>query len=282
MKKYLTVVGLVIMVSVLVFLALPLGAAPASDCNAFDTGGFAPLGSVSIPFSCAADATVYFGVCDSGSVPNDDLFNIDHTGTIVAYNYYVGAEEYAVIQSQNLTAGDYTVIMNSLNVGVGQATYSYGISTDKSEITGYLSQVCGTDFGGTTPPATCSYGPRDVPVFTEDTAPTNGTLEFRIMLGNEDSREEAGLMKTWNLSAGQRVNNEIVPDPVNPRWARLWWQPEGDSSWYLLPSQYWHGDGTLDSEYGIECEESPQPSYHTSFETAVPEADVCFDLLNGC
>jgi hypothetical protein len=102
------------------------------------------------------------------------------------------------------------------------------------------------------------------------------------MLGNEDSREVSGLMMEWDIVSGQQLNNEMVLDLPSPRYARLWWQPAGSSDWFMLTSQYWHDGKTAASEYGVECAAGAQPSYHTSFASAVPEAAVCFDLLNGC
>jgi hypothetical protein len=113
---------------------------------------------------------------------------------------------------------------------------------------------------------------RLVPLFTTDTAPTNGTLEFRVLFGEQD-RIEGITLKVWNVVAGQQINNEEVAVEA-PKWVRVWWQPDGDPQWYLLPSQYWVGDGTVASEYGISCGTDPAPSYHTSFADAIPESQV--------
>ncbi|MCP5094924.1 MAG: CSLREA domain-containing protein, partial [Chloroflexi bacterium] len=113
---------------------------------------------------------------------------------------------------------------------------------------------------------------RMVPVFTTDGAPTDGTLEFHVLFG-ELGRVEGYTKKVWNVAAGQQISNDLV-DVSAPKWVRLWWRPDGDSMWYLLPSQYWVGDGTVASEYGVSCGTDPVPSYHTSFANAIPESQV--------
>lgn len=110
---------------------------------------------------------------------------------------------------------------------------------------------------------------RDVPVFTTDTAPTDGELMFDF--GGEGYRTDSAILRSWEVAAGQQVNNDIVSNVPAPGWARLWWQPFGDSTWYLLPSQYWRGDGMTTSFYGVSCEPAAQPSYHTAFGSAIPE-----------
>jgi CSLREA domain-containing protein len=113
---------------------------------------------------------------------------------------------------------------------------------------------------------------RDVPVFTTDTAPTDGTLEFRVLFG-ELGRIEGITLRVWDVAAGQQINNEEVQVRA-PKWVRIWWQPDGEDTWYLLPSQYWSGDGTVLSEYGVSCSDADVPSYHTSFASAIPESDI--------
>ncbi len=265
--------------------AAPTLASPAADCESFGTGegatGLAPLASLDFNFSCSTDAVVYFGTCDSGPIPDDDLFNITYNGTVVAYNFYEGGAEYAVIGTAAATAGSHTATLASINVGEAEATYSYAVSADSAAVTSYLSSFCGTDFAGPGVPAGIACY-RDVSVFTEDTASSNGVLEFRIMLGNEDSRETSGLMQSWEITAGQRLNNVLVTNVPGPRYARLYWQPAGSGEWYMLTSQYWHNEGTKADEYGVACTYPAQASYHTSFASAVPVADVCFDLMKGC
>jgi hypothetical protein len=255
---------------------------PAADCEAFSSSFMDPLASTDVTFTCAADSVAYFGTCDSGGVPNDDLFEIVFTlnGAVVSNNYYVNGIEYVNIGQAAVTAGTHLATLTSLNVGVAEATYSYAVSSDVSAVSDYLGAFCGVDFQAGTPAGVGCF--RDVPVFTTDTAPSNGTLEFRIMLGNEDARERSGLMKTWQITAGQQLNNDVVSQVHGPRYARLYWQPAGSGEWFLLTSQYWHNEGTTADEYGVACEYPAQASYHTSFASAVPIANVCFDLLNGC
>jgi hypothetical protein len=113
-----------------------------------------------------------------------------------------------------------------------------------------------------------------VPVFTTDLAPGDGTLVFRTQLDGKDRREDTAILKTWDVAVGQRIDNDIVYDVPAPRWARLWWRPDGESTWYLLPSQYWQGDGTTASLYGVSCESVSQPPYHASFSSAIPEDEL--------
>ncbi|MCZ7674278.1 MAG: hypothetical protein M5U34_47680 [Chloroflexi bacterium] len=266
MKKILLLVVVMLVVGV---MAVTVGASPTADCEAFASGSIPQLTSLDIPFSCQQQGTVYFGVCDSGPVPDDDEFNIVFNNVIVASNWYSGGEEFAYIGSAQAAAGSHVAVLNSVNPAWG-ATYSYAISTNQAAVTGYLQGACGADFGGT-----ANIGGqcvRNVPVFTTDTAPTNGKVSFNVQFG-EMNREEGRALKTWNLKAGERINNATVPVPA-PQYVRVWWQPEGDSEWYLMTSQYWQGGGDTDSEYGIDCELSGVPSYHTSFAGAVPEAEV--------
>jgi hypothetical protein len=283
MKKIFTVLFVVLTLGLFAGQANLTAAGSGGDCNAFAVGSIPDLSSLSISFTCAADATVYFGACDSGSVPNDDLFNITYNGQVVAFNQYSGNNEFLSIGSAQVSTGSHSATLNSLSTTpFPPATYTYAISSDRAEVEDRLFDilVCGEDVQPDS--SSCAYGPRNVPVFTQDTAPSDGTLQFRIMLGNEDSREVSGLMMEWDIVTGQQLNNEMVPDLSSPRYARLWWQPADSSDWYMLTSQYWHDGKTAASEYGIECAAGAQPSYHTSFASAVPESAVCFDLLNGC
>jgi hypothetical protein len=285
MKRIVIVLFVLLTLGLFASQASLTAAGPGGDCNAFGIGSIPDLTSLAISFTCAAEATVYFGACDSGSVPNDDLFEITYEGQAVSFNLYSGGSELVNIGSALVPAGSHTASLNSLSTTpFPPATYTYAISSDKAAVESTLfdPNTCGADISSGPITSTCSFGPRNVPVFTQDAAPTNGTLEFRIMLGNEDSRQVSGLMMEWDIVAGQQLNNVMVPDLPAPRYARLWWQPADSADWYMLTSQYWHGDGTTDSEYGIECAMGAQPSYHTSFASAVPESAVCFDLLNGC
>ena len=277
MKKHVAVWGTLVLLVILIGQVVPIGAAPL-DCDTSATGGIDNLSSLDVNFNCVAESTVYFGACDSGNIL-DDFFHITYNGNIVASNQINGSQETISIGSATVVAGSHMATLVSLNNSPAiPATYSYAISSDLSAVENYMHLNCGADFAGLTPGAGCN---KTVPVFTSDAAPSNGTLEFRVLFGNEDSREDAQLHRVWNVSAGQQINNDTVSNLAAPRWARLWWQPEGDSGWYLLTSQYWNSDGTTASEYGLSCF-GAQPSYHTSFASAVAESDVCFDLLNGC
>ncbi len=258
--------------------------AGSTDCYATGTGSFTPLGSLSFDYTCAADQTVYFGVCDSGGVPDDDLFDIRADGLLVSYNYYVnGSDEYTVMSQFQATAGTHTAVVNSLNTTpYPPATYSYVASSNPNDVPSYLSAVCGVDWKGigSGPNAGCDT---NVNIFTTDTAPSAGTLEFHVLLGNEAAFGDEISFATISVAEGEQLNNVPVPNLPAPRYMRLWWQPAGSSDWSLLTTQYWHGGGSLADEFGVSCNSTTgQPSYHTSFASAVPESEVCFDLMNGC
>ncbi|MBN1136905.1 MAG: LysM peptidoglycan-binding domain-containing protein [Anaerolineae bacterium] len=123
-------------------------------------------------------------------------------------------------------------------------------------------------------PANAQPLPRTVGVLVTDPAPSNGELQLRVQYGYLN-QVEGWTLKVWHITAGQYINNEVVSvEP--PKWVRLWWKPEGSTMWYLLPSQYWQGDHTSRSEYGVDC--MPLPGglapYVTSFSLAIPESDV--------
>jgi hypothetical protein len=281
MKKLLFVFA-AILLGVFVFAQFEVAtASPAADCETFVTDGFNSNSSINVSFTCAeAASAVYFGVCDSGPAL-DDFFSVVFDGQLVAYNAISGNSETVYVGSAPASAGTQTAALNSLNVAA-LATYSLGISTDSSAVISYLEQNCGSDFSGTSAPAVGQACSQAIPLFTTDAAPSDGTLEMRIMLGNENSREVSGLMMTWDIAEGTQVNNAVVPNVPGPRYVRVYWQADGSTDWYMLTSQYWHGGGSTADEYGVDCNAASQPSYHTSFASAVPVADVCFDLLNGC
>ncbi len=135
----------------------------------------------------------------------------------------------------------------------------------------YLPLILNISVPDDTPPPSNPCD-KQVPVYTTDTAPTDGTLEFHVLFG-ELGQLEGITLRVWDVTAGQRINNDKVAVHA-PKWVRVWWQPDGDSTWYLLPSQYWSGDGTVASEYGVSCGNASVPTYHTSFGSAIPESEV--------
>ncbi len=281
MKTRILLVLSVVFVLLLAARLSSATAAPAADCDATAVGSMTNLSSQSIDFNCAASAPVYFGVCDSGSVPNDDLFVIEFDGATVSRNFFVGAGEMFEIGVGQSNAGSNTATLRSINNSpFPPATYAYAISSDSGVVTDYLSRFCGSDFQGVGMPAGTQCL-RNVPIFTTDQAPSAGTLEFRIMFGNEESREDSILLQTWNITSGQQLNNVLTTRVPGPRYVRLYWQPDG-GDWSMLTSQYWHNEWTKNDEYGVDCRYPAQPSYHTSFASAVALDDVCFDLMNGC
>jgi len=275
-NRYALLVVLVAVLS-LVLLTMPLGAAPLADCSAFGTGGMNQFTTLSLPFACEMDSTVYFGVCDSGPAL-EDFFNITYQGAIVAYNEINGPNEAVYVGSSMVAAGSQEGLLNSLR-GEALATYSYAISSDYDEVTNYLNSQCGSDFGGVSTSGACNT---NIPIFTQDGAPSAGTLMLTAKLGEESVLEDEPVLYTWQIYEGQQLNNVMAASVTPDRYVRLWWQSDGDTEWYLLPSQYWHGTGLEDSEYGVTCMDETQPSYHTAFADAVPASDVCFDVLNGC
>ena len=260
--------------------------AGSSDCYAAESSSIPVLTSLDFDFTCSDAQTVYFGVCDSGPVPNDDLFKVTANGLRVSYNYYPNStDEYTVMSQFQAGAGVNSAVMTSLNASPAiPATYSYVVSSNPDDIPAYLSAYCGTDWKGIGPGPSAGCN-TTVEIFTTDAAPSAGTLEFHVLLGNEGSFADEIHFATIDVSAGEQLNNVPVPNLPAPRYMRLWWQPAGSSDWSLLTTQYWHGGGSLADEFGISCNGNspdPQPSYHTSFASAVPESEVCFDLMNGC
>ena len=261
--------------------------AVVDDCAAFVSDGNIPMeSSTTIRFDCATDKVVYFGVCDSGNVLNDDLFNMVFAGQLVTYNYFPNAtDEYTMLGSATAPAGANYADLNSLNSSpYPPATFAYAISPDSGEVVDHMQATCGVDWKGVFFDVSAGGTNCDtnVPVFTADSAPSDGKLELHVLLGNEGARGDEMVFKTWDVIEGQQLNNAFATNLLAPRYLRVWWQPAGGTDWYMLTSQYWQGGGSLSDQYGLECGVSPQPSYHTSFAGAVPESDVCFDLLNGC
>ena len=119
-------------------------------------------------------------------------------------------------------------------------------------------------------------------LFTMDEAPTDGTLEFHILLGNESAVDGEQVFWALDVNKNEQINNMLISNLPGPRYGRVWWQPNGSEEKYLLTSQYWSADAwSTSQEYGI-ADGNAQPSYHTSFSSAIPESDVCFNLLEGC
>ena len=151
----------------------------------------------------------------------------------------------------------------------GYAPYLLAITPSEAE-TGYkLLSYCGFDYAGQTiTPSECL---RDVHLHTEDVAPSNGRLILNVDFGTLN-RPEGNTIAMVSITAGEKVDTAVLFEGA--KWARLWWQPVGSSDWYLLPSQYWQGDGKGHSEWGISCETLDAPSYHTAFANAIHSSDV--------
>ncbi len=147
MKKRVALTTTIALSMLLVFQAVPMKSA-ANDCSASDHGEITPLSSLTINFTCSADTTVYFAVCDSGREP-DDLFNITYMGGVVAYNAYSNSVELLSIGQANVSAGAQIATLNSLtDTSDPPATYAYAISSDLSQVNEYLGFWCGGDLAG--------------------------------------------------------------------------------------------------------------------------------------
>lgn len=272
---------LILLVSVFAFIALFAGrfsavSAGPADCTSFVGYGDVPMEtSTTVTFECAVDTQVYFGVCDAGNVPNDDLFNMTFDGQAVTYNYYLNTtDEYTVLGSAAALTGINSADLNSLNsTPYPPATYAYAISPNAGDVVNHLQAWCGVDWKGVSN-GISSGCDTNVPVFTNDEAPSDGTLEVHVLLGNESARTDELVFATWSVTQGEQLNNKYASPIPSPRYVRVWWQAEGSSDWYLLTSQYWQGGGSTQSDYGLTCGTSPQPSYHTAFANAVAESVV--------
>lgn len=289
-KGRITIFALVaLFISAAVAININATASGAATCSAFSTGSMPDLSSVNISFSCASTVdtdgralenatnyTVYFGVCDSGSVANDDLFTLSFNGSVVSSNRFENNRELVTIGTASVGAGGYAAMLNSVSSNASPpATYGYGISTSYGEVVNFLQRYCGSDI--INPALSAGSGcVKIIPVRTEGQAPTNGKLLMKAQYGSQN-RPEGYTIGYWQIQAGQYLNNAPVYVPA-PQHARLWWQPEGSEDWYLLPSQYWHNDGTLGSEYGASCTNEALPSYHTAFNKAIHASQV--PLLN--
>lgn len=157
MKERLALMGTLMLLSTLVIQPAPANAddeiasfasGVAGDCSAYGRGGIPPTSSLNISFTCPSPSTVYFGVCDSGSRPNDDLFNITYQGSVVAHNEYVNGSERTHIGQASVSTGAHNATLNSLNsTPYPPATYSYAISPDRAQVDDYLKAWCGNPHG---------------------------------------------------------------------------------------------------------------------------------------
>ena len=266
-----------------------VSAAPNADCLNAGNGSMADLSSWSFTFTCSAPATVYFGVCDSGSLRLDDFVNITYNGAIVASNSGTDGDEDITFGSADVTAGTHTATLNSVSDGSGPVTFGYSVSADLNEAFLNAQLRCGSDYNvssptvpnvptttpttPTTTPATTSFQcVAGVPVFTQDTAPSAGKLVLMAAYGLGSKQPEGRTVASWNVAEGQRLNNALVAVEA-PNHIRLWWQPADSDTWYLMTSQYWNGTGAMSGEFGVACV-SAMPSYHTSFADAIAANDL--------
>lgn len=100
-------------------------------------------------YRCSVATVSYFGVCDSGNVPQDDQFVLAINGQIVSENVIDTRSEYVKIYPITLQPGTYSVELSVLRDSDPPGTYRIVASTSASEVEGQLSEVCGTDFAST-------------------------------------------------------------------------------------------------------------------------------------
>lgn len=120
--------------------------AVGGDCNASGSGRFLNNPGPTISFTCAAPSIVYFGICDDGPLPEDDLLSITFGGRVVSRNDYANGVEIVVIGSGQSEAGSNSAIIERLNfIENDYATYAYAVSADPQEVESALAPVCGAD-----------------------------------------------------------------------------------------------------------------------------------------
>ncbi|MEM7802945.1 MAG: hypothetical protein AAF633_27390 [Chloroflexota bacterium] len=259
-----------------IFLFPADASAQSGSCGSLYSQSDLPsLGEKSLTLNCDADEYVYIGICDVGGDRPDDLFQVRYSDGFIASQNGVDphGRETVDINLLYLREGKNTITINSVSDS-GYAPYLLAMGGSASEIGYRLLSGCGYDYVGEGftnqfDSDTCRV---DIQVFMEDAAPESGKVIVTYQYG-ELNRPEGIMRASTIVSAGERVDWKVnVPAP---KWLRVWYQPSGSTTWYLLPSQYWQGTGTPDSEYGIWCADDDQlPSYHTSFDKRIPASDV--------
>lgn len=246
----------------------PADAQTAATCQSFFADSMPQQGSIEIEFFCNQTAVTYFGVCDSGNQA-DDNFEMIYKGTQVSNNYFTREREKVEVLSAVGEDGFNVVTLNSTNASVAPpATYGYAISTSFTQVQSFLFSFCGADYTGIG--IICS---RVMPIFIKGEAPSSGTLVVMGRFG-ELNRMEGITFARYTVAQGAVANN-LLADVRGPTYIRVWWQPSGSTDWYLLPSQYWRGGGTIESEYGIECDHSMGvPSYDTDWSQLIKDSEV--------
>lgn len=274
MKKVVAIL-FVFMVIAVAFAVAPTEASSTGCSDVMMTGDIPDLSSKDFSFDCMTSEVVYFGACDSGNVPRDDYFEVVYQGHLVSRNRFADGKEFVGIgQAVTAVGANVATLVSTSKTPFPPATYSFAMSTDRQAVIDYLvqPQYCGEDVTATSFEDLGEGCLRAVRLFTTDAAPSSGKLEMRVQYG-EQNRAEGYTVREWTVTKGKQINNESGMVPA-PKWVRVWWQPSDGSDWYLLPSQYWMGDGTTDSEYGVSCNDKGVPSYHTSFSDAIHESDV--------
>jgi len=168
-------------------------ASVTADCYTAFTGADSPPTDFDFNFTCGSAQTVYFGVCDSGFP--DDTFTITYKGNVVSESISSGSAQTINIGSAPSDAGLNTATVNMINIPDNISTYSYAVSSDYGEVANYMNTFCGFVVPIPTSISACS---ETVTVFTQDAAPSDGTLALHILLGNEGARGDEQIMQTWD------------------------------------------------------------------------------------
>lgn len=246
-------------------------------CGSLVQNGDVPsLGEKTMIFDCEVEDYVYVGICDVGGDRPDDLFQVRYSDGYIASENGVdpNGRETVDVNLIYLRSGKNTVTVNSVSDS-GFAPYYLVMGGSAAEVGYRLLNNCGYDYVGegfdynSSNPDSCAV---DIQVFMEDAAPSAGKIIVTYQYGTLNRPE--GIMRASTIAADSERIDWKVNVPA-PKWLRVWWQPANQTSWYLLPSQYWQGDGTSESEYGVWCADDDQlPSYHTAFDRAIPASDV--------
>ena len=126
--------------SIVTFNMVSLRASTNTNCEAFNTGSINDYASLNVTFTCTQPTqTVYFSVCDSGSVANDDLFNMSFNNSVVSSNRYDNNRELVTVGSMSVNSGSHSVIVQSISAGGDPpATYGYAVSPSYSAVVNFL------------------------------------------------------------------------------------------------------------------------------------------------
>jgi hypothetical protein len=100
-------------------------------------------------YQCSVSAISYFGVCDSGSSPQDDQFVLDINNQVVSENFISTQSEFVNIYPITLDAGNYPLRLSVLRDADPPGTFRIVGSTSAELVESRLQDVCGADFAAT-------------------------------------------------------------------------------------------------------------------------------------